>query len=252
VALKFSVITVCRNAETTIERCLVSVRDQLGVDVQHIVVDGASTDKTVDICRSHLADLHDFISEPDKGIYDGMNKGISRVTGDVVCFLNADDHYSSSSALRLVKEVFDSNSSLEAVTANVSYFSAKDPTQTVRTYNSGRFRPSRLQIGLMPAHPATFFRKSVYDRHGEFKTDYRIAADFEFIARVFKDGKINYQYLPEVIVRMQTGGVSTRGLRSVWTLNREILRACHENDIQTNLVKLLAKGPLKLMEYARR
>jgi hypothetical protein len=138
---------------------------------------------------------------------------------------------------------------LDALFGDVAFFRADDPQRVVRRYRSDRFHPRRLAWGWMPAHPALFMRRSVYQRVGPFRTDYRIAGDFELIARVFKDEKIRYRHLAEVLVMMRTGGVSTSGWRNTLILNQEVLRACRENGIPTNLLKILSKYPAKFLEY---
>ena len=137
---------------------------------------------------------------------------------------------------------------LDALLGDVAFFQPTDPTRMVRRYRSDRFTPGRLAWGWMPAHPALFLNKSVVQRVGRFKTEYRIAGDFDYIARAFYGGDLRYQHLPEVLVHMQTGGASTAGWRSKVLLNQEVLRSCRENGISTNLFKILSKYPMKLLE----
>ncbi len=251
VVMKISVITVCYNSASTLALTLRSVADQNWSEVEHIVVDGASTDGSLEIIERYRAGLANVVTEPDKGIYDAMNKGLDRASGDIVCFLNADDQYASRSVLSRVAEQMRRNC-LDALMGDVSFFHATHPDHTVRRYRSDRFSPERLAWGWMPAHPALFLSRAVVERAGRFRTDYRIAGDFEFIVRVFHGGKVRYQHLPEVLVRMQTNGVSTGGWRSKIVLNREVLRACRENGLRTNILKILAKYPVKLLELAQK
>jgi glycosyltransferase involved in cell wall biosynthesis len=245
-----SIVTVCRNNEKTIARTIGSVNAQSHMDIQHIFIDGASTDGTVDIIQREAASSKCLLSEPDKGIYDAMNKGIALAKGDIIGILNADDHYRHNDVLAKVIETFVETNT-ECVFGDVEFFRPEKPDLIVRRYNSGRFSQRMLAIGFMPAHPATFFRRSVYQRLGSFKTDYKISADFEFIVRAFKNGGTSYAYLNEPLVRMQTGGVSTRGIKSKLLLNREILRALSENGIGSSPFHLAAKFPLRLMELLR-
>jgi glycosyltransferase involved in cell wall biosynthesis len=249
--MKVSVITVCYNNAQTLERALQSVVGQDWPDVEHVVIDGGSTDGTVDILERFRSRLACVVSEPDKGIYDAMNKGLARSTGDVVCFLNADDRYASSGVLSKVVLTMEEHQ-LDALMGDVEFFREQDPSQVVRRYRSDRFHPSRLAWGWMPAHPALFLRKEVIRRVGGFNDDYRIAGDFEFIVRAFHGTKLIYQHLPEVLVCMQLGGASTGGWRSKVLLNREVLRACRENGVRTNMLKILSKYPLKLLETFHR
>jgi glycosyltransferase involved in cell wall biosynthesis len=248
--MKISVITVCYNSARTLERSLRSVAEQDWPAVEHIVIDGASIDGTREILerfRSHLACL---VSEPDDGIYDAMNKGLAYANGDIVCFLNSDDHYASANVLSLVASQMQEYK-LDALMGDVSFFHERDPSRMVRRYRSGRFHPGRLAWGWMPAHPALFLRKEVVQRVGLFKTHYRIAGDFEFIVRAFHGHELCYRHFPEVLVYMQTGGVSTAGWRAKIALNQEVLRACRENGLQTNMLKILSKYPIKILELFR-
>ena len=246
-----TVITVCYNSANSLERALTSVVIQDWPNVEHIVIDGGSSDNTLAILEGYKNHLVHVVSEPDKGIYDAMNKGLDRATGEIVCFLNADDQYASCDALSQVAKKMQANQ-LDAVLADVAFFNAVDPTRMVRRYRSDRFTPGRLAWGWMPAHPALFFKKSVVQRVGRFKTNYRIAGDFDYIARAFYGQDLRYQHLPEVLVHMQTGGASTAGWRSKVLLNKEVLRACRENGIDTNILKILSKYPLKLLELVNR
>ncbi len=246
-----TVITVCYNSANTLEQALKSVTIQDCPNVEHIVIDGGSTDDTLAILERYKNHLAYVVSEPDKGIYDAMNKGLDRATGDVVCFLNADDQYASSHVLsRVVKQM--QAHQLDALLGDVAFFHATDPTRMVRRYRSDRFTPERLAWGWMPAHPALFLDKSVVQRVGRFKADFRIAGDFDYIARAFYGQYLRYQHLPEVLVHMQTGGASTAGWRSKVLLNQEVLRSCRENGISTNLFKVLSKYPMKLLELFAR
>jgi hypothetical protein len=141
---------------------------------------------------------------------------------------------------------------LDALMGDVGFFHDRDHQRMVRRYRSDRFTPERLAWGWMPAHPALFLRKEVVQRVGGFRTDYRIAGDFEFIVRAFHGYTLRYQHVPEVLVRMQTGGVSTGGWRSKILLNQEVLRACRENGLPTNMLKILSKYPAKLVEMIHR
>lgn len=249
--MKFSVITVSFNSEETIGEAVASVSNQDYTNFEHLIIDGASKDRTVEIARHYANPNTKIISEPDRGIYDAMNKGLDCATGDVVCFLNSDDRYAHPRVLSLVENQM-LGSDLEALMGDVGYFRKDKPSQIVRRYRSDRFHPSRLAFGWMPAHPALFLSRAVVQRVGRFKIDYRIAADFEYIIRIFYGHDLRYRHLPEVLVHMQTGGVSTNGWRSKILLNREVLRACRENGLQTNMLKILSKYPAKMLELLQK
>lgn len=248
--MKFSVITVAYNSATTIARTLQSVAAQLHADIEHIVIDGGSQDDTLAEVHRHGQHVQKLVSEPDHGIYDAMNKGIAAATGDIVGFLNADDHYAHPGVLAKVHQLF-ADAPLDMVYGDVAFFRKASPGQLVRRYRSDRFKPSRISWGWMPAHPALFVRRSVFENTGPFQINFRIAGDFEWVARAFQNKTLRYAYLPEVLVHMQTGGISTQGWRSTVLLNREVMRACRDNGIATNWFKILSKYPFKLWEYVR-
>lgn len=249
---RVSVITACYNSAKTIGATLESVRAQTWPDVEHIVIDGASTDTTQDVIAAHCRQSNRvayFASEPDSGIYDAMNKGLARATGDIICFLNSHDVYTDPDVVtRVVTRMTQRN--LEAVYGDVIFFDAASPNRTIRRYRSGHFSPGRLAWGWMPAHPALFMTADVYRRTGKFDTKYKIAGDYDFIIRAFWQRQLKAEHMPEVLVRMQTGGVSNAGWRSKLLLNQEVLKACRTNGIQTNMLKILSKYPLKLLELA--
>lgn len=249
--LKFSIITVCFNSQATIADTLRSVASQSWHNYEHIVIDGASRDGTVALINDMADERTILVSEQDRGIYDAMNKGIARASGDIICFLNADDFYADESVLAEVAGLM-THENLDAVLSDVVFFQPDRPEKVLRRYDSGQFSPARIGYGWMPAHPGFFARRGLYEKVGPFRTDYRIAADFEWIARAFHKGDLRYRHLAKPVVRMRTGGVSTSGLKSTITLNREILRACRENGIPSNAFMLMTKFARKFMErFAR-
>ncbi len=243
-----SVITVCRNSENTLGRAIRSVTSQSWPWIEHIVIDGNSTDDTLRVIESHRGCLSKVLSEPDNGIYDAMNKGLALSTGDIVCFLNSDDYYKDSDALQLAAENIVTKQ-LDVLFGDVEFFFASKPDVVVRRYSSKGFRPSLLPWGRMPAHPALFLRRTIVDRVGQFRTDYKIAGDFEFIVRVFSEKNVRYHYLPFTFVRMQLGGASTDGIQASWQSSKEMLRACRENSLQTSAPMIYSRYLHKLFEF---
>jgi len=248
--MKISVITVCYNSAGTIASAMQSVTNQTYADLEYIIVDGASKDETLDIIRQNAGRVTKLISEKDRGIYDAMNKGIAAATGDIICFLNSDDVYQDNGVLQRVADVMQ-DVSLDAILGDVAFVRADRPETIIRRYRSDRFTPDRLAWGWMPAHPAMFIRRSVYDKYGGFRTDFRIAGDFDFIARSFGKGELHFRHVPEIFVKMHVGGASTSGWRSKVLLNKEVLRACRENGIRTNMLKILSKYPMKALELVK-
>ena len=245
--MKVTVITVCFQSEATLQKAIDSVAGQTWPSIEHIVIDGASRDGTVAIVERNRGSIAQFVSEPDKGVYQAMNKGLKLATGDIIAFLNSDDVYSNPRVLESIVRTMQEEG-LDALYGDVEFFHAANPDKVVRTYDSGRFNPSRLGWGWMPAHPALFIRRDIYKRFGHFSEDYKIAGDYEFIARIFKSGQLKSRHLDQVLVRMQTGGLSTAGLAATYQLNKEILRACRQNGIATNWFKVLSKYFFKLGE----
>jgi glycosyltransferase involved in cell wall biosynthesis len=246
--MKVTIITAAYNAAKTIDETLDSVARQSYPNIEHIVVNGASTDDTQSIIEQYRDKLAAVVSGPDHGVYDAMNKGLALASGEVVGFLNADDIYADKDVLSRVAGIME-HESLDALFGDVEFFRSEDPTRTVRRYRSARFSPDQIALGWMPAHPALFLRRRVYEHYGVFRTDYRIAGDFEYCARIFHSDTLVYRSLPETLVRMRTGGISTSGWRNTVLLNREVLRACRENGINTNIIKIFSKYPAKLMEF---
>lgn len=247
---KITVVTVCFNSAATIENALRSVAEQTWPAVEHIVIDGGSTDGTQAIIERYADALAHYISEPDKGIYDAMNKGARLASGDYLAFLNSDDVYAHPDVVAHVANMLLEHA-VDAVFGDVEFVRPDAPERVVRRYSSTKFNPQNLRSGWMMAHPSLFLRTDLIRRAGFFDPTYRIAGDFELVARIFKDRSITYRYSPEIFVRMQLGGASTSGLPSLMRINREIMRACRENGIATNWARLLSRYPSKLLELVR-
>lgn len=242
-----SIITVCFNSAKTIRETIDSVLLQDYPTIQYIIVDGGSVDGTVDIVREYEERIDVFISEPDRGIYDAMNKGIRAATGEVVGMLNSDDIYADPHVVsELMRALCEQD--VEAVFADLVYVDQTDTSRVRRYYDSGRWRPSRFRFGWMPAHPTFFIKRQWYVRYGLFSLDYRVAADFEMLVRLLHTGRASYAHVGRPIVRMRVGGISTSGLRHRLLHNREIVRACRANGIWTTLPLVLLKIPAKLLE----
>lgn len=246
-----SVITVVFNGAATLEHTIRSVIGQTYDNVEHIIIDGGSTDATLDILRKYEDNIDYWVSEKDNGIYDAMNKGIRLATGDVVGILNSDDFYAGPQVIEKVTALFK-ESGADALFADLVYVRPDNLDRVVRYYSGAGFTPDKFAWGWMPPHPTFFVRRELYERYGLFRIDYKIAADYELTTRFLARHKVRYAYLPEVIVRMRTGGVSTRSLRSNWILNREILRACAENGIKTNIFKVYSKYFTKFLQLLKR
>lgn len=242
-----SIITVCRNSEHVIRTCLVSVAAQTHPAVEHIVVDGASTDQTVAVVREfpHVAKL---VSEPDQGIYDAMNKGIALATGEVVGILNADDYYPDSMVLAHVARIFD-DPHIDATIGDVQFVCKRNPARIVRYCSAARWHPQRFRDGIMPPHPAFFVRRRYYDSLGTYRTDFQISSDFDLLVRFLHGRQLRYRYAGGPLVSMRSGGTSNASLRRRWQLNRETWQACRDNGIQTSPLRLACRYFGKAFEF---
>ena len=249
--MKISIITAVLNNSAFIEDCIRSVLNQTHRDVEYVVVDGASTDGTLHVVQKYSGRIARWISEPDRGMYDAINKGIAMATGNVVGILNSDDVYSSDTVLERIAAEFETGG-VDSVFADLVYVKRMNPDRIVRYYRSRDFHPKMFAYGWMPAHPTFFVKRSCYEKYGLFKTDYAIAADFELLLRFIEVHKISYRYIPEIVVRMRTGGKSTKNLSSNLALNREIIRACGENGIKTNSAKVYLKYFKKVFQFIRK
>lgn len=249
--MKVSIITVAFNSAITINDTIRSVLAQTHTDIEHIIIDGASQDGTIDIVQSYGDRISKFVSEPDRGIYDAMNKGIKLASGEIIGILNSDDFYANPQVIATVVEEFQ-RSNVDSVFGDLVYVNTDDLDRIVRYYSSAKFHPNQFAYGWMPAHPTFFVRRSAYDRYGLFRTDYKIAADYELLTRFLAKYQLSYRYIPKIMVKMRTGGVSTTNWRSNWVLNQEIIRGCAENGIQTNMPKVLTKYFTKVFQLVAR
>jgi glycosyltransferase involved in cell wall biosynthesis len=245
--LKISIITVSYNSGKTIQTAIESVLSQDYPQVEYIVVDGHSTDNTVEVIKSYSTKIDKWISEPDQGIYDAMNKAIQLATGEVVGILNSDDFYHDSTIISTVMEVFKTQQ-IDAVFGDLVFVDANNLSKVVRKYSSKGWTPRKFAYGFMPAHPTFFVKRSLYNEVGLFKTNYPIGSDYELLIRFLYKHKIKYQYINKIMVTMRKGGTSTNGLKSNFILNRDILNACRENGIRTNYLKIYSKYFFKVFE----
>lgn len=224
-----SIVTATWNCIGTLPDCIASVSRQSYSAREHIIIDGASTDGTVDFVNKHRDQVAVFRSEPDKGIYDALNKGIALATGDVVGFLHADDLYSSDDVLLEIAAAF-AEPSVCAVYGDLEYVRKNDTSQVVRRWRSKSFRCRDLGWGWMPPHPTLYIRREWFTRVGGFDINYRISADYLSVLQLFATPGFKSVYLPKVLVRMRLGGASNRSLRAIVRKSMEdwrALRSCN-------------------------
>lgn len=249
--MKISVITATYNSESTVRDTIESILAQTYTEFEYIVVDGGSRDGIASVVKEYESRFQGrlkWISEPDQGIYDAMNKGIQMATGDVIGILNSDDFFTSDDVLEKVVREFEKDATLEAVYGDIHYVHPDNLQKCVRYYSSAIFRPSLFRFGFMPAHPSFYVKRECYEKYGLYVLDYKIAADYDLLIRFLYVNRIPYRYLKTDFVTMRTGGVSTRGLKSRMMLNREIVKACRKYGIYTNLVMLTFKYVYKVFE----
>lgn len=211
-------------------------------------MDGNSKDNTLEIVKKYGKRVSILISEPDKGIYDAMNKGIRAATGDVIGILNSDDFFTSNDVISAVVSTFKNND-IDAVFGDIHYVKPDNLNKCVRYYSSAAFNPSLFKFGIMPAHPSFYVKRSCYEKYGLYSLDYKIASDFDLLIRFLYTHKIKYRYLKKDFVTMRTGGASTKNLNSRMLLNKEDLKACRKYGIATNIFMIMFKYLYKIFEF---
>lgn len=245
--LKMSVITACFNSEATIGEAIASLKRQSWPAVEHVVIDGASNDMTVAIARDTLGQADKLISEPDRGIYDALNKGITHASGEVIGFLHSDDLYPHDDVLNQVASCFE-DPGVGAVYGDLEYVDSDDPDRVIRYWKSGSFSPGKLKRGWMPPHPTFFMRRTLYDELGGFDLAYRIAGDYDALLRYLGSEQVSVLYLPEVLVKMRVGGASNGNLKQILRKSKEDISAMRHNGINP-LVALPYKNLSKIPQF---
>lgn len=235
--MKISIITATYNSGATVRDTIESVLRQTFPEIEYLLVDGASKDNTIEIVKEMEPRFERrlrYISEPDKGIYDAMNKGIKMATGDVVGILNSDDFFTSDDVIAQVVQAFESDESIDAVYGDIHFVKDEDLKKCTRYYSSKSFRPWLLRFGFMPAHPSFYCKKEIFEKYGLYDLQYRTSSDFEMMVRLLGKYRIKTKYLPLDFVTMRAGGESTAGLASKKKVNNDIARSLKAHGIYTN------------------
>jgi len=248
---KISIITVVWNNASTIKDAIDSILNQTYENIEYIVVDGASTDGTVEIIQSYGDKISKFISEKDKGLYDAMNKGIGLATGDIVGILNSDDFYKSNDVLETVVNEFI-RKDIDCLYGDLEYVAAHDTDKIVRYWKSKEFEDGLFQKGWHPAHPTFFIKREFYDKYGVFNLDFKIAADYEIMLRFLEKYKLKSFYINKTFVKMRIGGESNRSVLNITKANLESYRAWKVNGLYINPLRLLLKPLSKLFQLLKR
>ncbi|MBC7919826.1 MAG: glycosyltransferase [Ferruginibacter sp.] len=243
-----SIVTAVYNGSSTLAQTIESVLSQTYPHLEHIIVDGASRDNTVDIIRGYEGKIARWVSEPDRGIYDAMNKGLRLATGDIIGILNADDFYESAHVISKVVALFE-RERVEVLYGDLLYVDADHPEKIVRYWEAKSYRENAFRRGWMPPHPTFFVKRGVYQRHGLFDERFRCSADYEMMLRLIHKHRLQPAYLPEVLVRMRTGGVSNQSLKSRLVANREDYLAWASNGLKPAFYTMWLKPLRKLYQY---
>lgn len=246
---KVSIVTATYNSSEFIADCIESVNRQTYTSIEHIIVDGASKDNTVAIIQGMTNRVGKLISEPDKGIYNAMNKGLKLATGDIIGILNSDDFYNTDNAIMKVVKAMEKNNT-DSLYGNLYYVDQENPDIIKRKWVTGAYNEKKgFRSGWHPAHPSFFVKKSVYETHGYFDETFKIAADFELMLRFLERHRISSTYLNETLVRMRLGGESNKALKNNYLGNKECIQAFKNNNIPVSFLYPFLRLVPKIKQY---
>jgi len=245
---RISIITVCFNAERTIEDTIKSVLSQDYPNLEYIVIDGKSTDDSLTVIKKFEDQISHVISEKDKGMYDGLNKGIEMASGEIIGMLNADDFYISPTVVSNIAQSFQEENA-DAAYADLYYVDQENTDKIVRKWRSGNYKRKKFFHGWMPPHPAFFIKKEFYNQYGKFNLDFKSAADYELMLRMLYKHKAKTAYLPKFIVKMRVGGMSNASLINRLRANREDKKAWKVNGLKAGVHTFLMKPMRKVFQY---
>ncbi|SDH02591.1 glycosyltransferase family 2 protein [Winogradskyella thalassocola] len=247
--MKVSIITAVYNSEKTIDTCMDSVLNQTHPNIEYILVDGGSNSETLNKLNA-AAEKYPNIklsSEPDKGIYDALNKGVVKATGDIVGFVHSDDFLADATIIASIVEAFKTKR-VDGVYGDLHYVALENTDKIIRNWISRPFSYKLLKEGWMPAHPTLYLKKSLYDKYGMFDLNFKIAADYDFILRIFKQTSLNFFYLPKTIIKMRVGGASNKSLKNILQKSKEDYRAIKINQTG-NWLTILLKNVSKIKQF---
>ncbi len=249
--MKVSIITATYNRAGTLKDTLESVLQQDYPNIEHIIVDGASDDDTMEVISAYKRFGLVVHSSPDDGVFDALNKGLAMATGDIVGFLHSDDFFASKHIVSKIVEVMDKEG-VDSVFGDVLFVDAKDVRKRKRYYSSKNFTLDKFRDTDMPAHPSFFTKLEFYKRYGNFNTKYTIAADLDLLIRFLHTHRRSYRYMNELMVVMRTGGLSNATLKQRWILNREAVAVCRANGVPTSWWRVLGKLVRKVFGFWKR
>ena len=250
--MKISIITVCFNSEKTLEKTINSVLSQNYKNIEYIIIDGGSEDSSLKIIDKYKDNITTIISEKDNGIYDGINKGIQRATGDVISLIHSNDMFVDENVISKIVNFFKSNSNFDIILADLAFKKKLEDKKITRYYSAKNFRPWMLRIGYSPPHLSAFFKTDVFKKVGLYKANFRIAGDFDFFVKCFLKHKIKFNYLEECLIFMSTGGKSGKNFLSYLISSKEINQSLKSNNIYSNIFITFLRFPFKLIQFILR
>lgn len=248
--MKFSILTPVFNGRETIRDTIASLMSQTCKDFESIVIDGGSTDGTLERIQGYTGNLR-VISGPDRGLYDGLNKGIRQSAGEIIGILHADDLYAQEKVLEMVAGALE-DPGVDACYGDLQYVAKRDLKKVIRYWKSDPYRPGRFKLGWMPPHPTFFVKKEIYERFGSFNLNFRIAADYELMLRFLEKHGISTRYVPHVLVKMRMGGISNRSFKNIVLKSREDYRAWKVNGLPGSFCTLFLKNLSKIPQFFRK
>ncbi|CNE67360.1 glycosyltransferase [Yersinia nurmii] len=247
--MKVSIITATYNSEKTIIDTLLSLEKQTHLDIEYIIIDGASKDNTLKVIDRNSTRVSTIISEPDKGIYDALNKGILAATGDIIGFLHSDDLLADSNVIADVVATFKNNG-CDAVYGDLQYVARDNIDHVIRCWKSGEFHPRKMQYGWMPPHPTFYMKRELYERLGSFDLSFKISADYDSLTRYIISHQIKLAYLPRVLTKMRVGGISNRSVKNMILKSKEDIKIMKKQALFWP-VSLICKNLSKIPQFIK-
>jgi glycosyltransferase involved in cell wall biosynthesis len=247
--MRVSIITVCYNSFSTIEKTILSVTSQGYDNIEYIIVDGNSKDNTLKVIKKYDSQITKWVSEPDNGLYDAMNKGLKMATGDLIGILNSDDTFFSNTVIKEIVSFHQKNKRIEASVGNIVQHNTNG--KVVRFYSSKNWNPKKLTSGYMPPHPSIFFKRELFEKFGNYHLGFKIGADYELIVRFFIKNKISWRYSGITTTSMLVGGISSSGYSSYGVITSEICKALIMNEITFSKFRIKIRFFFKIMEYLK-
>jgi glycosyltransferase involved in cell wall biosynthesis len=246
--MEISIVTAALNNKFYIWSCIESVLSQTYRNIEHIIIDGGSTDGTPKVLEKYKDKIAKIISEPDRGIYDALNKGIKLASGDVIGLLNGDDFYAHDKVLETVMSVFEKQN-VDSCYGDLEYVDKNDTNKVIRHWKSSEYRHGKFRYGWMPPHPTFFVKRRIYEKFGYFNTNFRIAADYELMLRFLEGKRITTHYIPHVLIKMRVGGVSNRSLRNLVLKSYEDYKAWRVNQLNSRFYTIFFKNLSKIPQF---